>query len=144
MIPLDMVHECIELKSAIIDSNNYITLREELLPLIHLSELFECEVSPSEHETSEQKKNIIVVQFAGMKAGLIVDQLLGEFQTVIKPLSKVFQHLRGFSGATILGSGDVALIIDVAAVIQKATHTNENNVYKQSGLKGSPPINDQM
>jgi two-component system chemotaxis sensor kinase CheA len=58
----------------------------------------------------------VVVQYAGQKAGLVVDELLGEHQTVIKPLGKIFQNLKGISGATILGSGEVAMIIDVPAL----------------------------
>ncbi len=62
----------------------------------------------------------VVVQFGDQRAGLVVDELLGEYQTVIKPLGKVFQHLKGFNGATILGSGEVAMIVDVSALIQQA------------------------
>ncbi len=59
-----------------------------------------------------------MVQYGGNKAGLVVDQLLGEFQTVIKPLGKIFSHVRGISGSTILGNGEVALIIDVPDLVQ--------------------------
>jgi two-component system chemotaxis sensor kinase CheA len=51
-------------------------------------------------------------------AGLVVDHLLGEFQTVIKPLGQVFSQVRCISGSTILGSGEVALILDVPALYQ--------------------------
>ena len=47
---------------------------------------------------------------------------MGEAQTVIKPLSKVFAHVKGISGSSIRGSGDVALILDVPALIQQAAH----------------------
>jgi chemotaxis protein histidine kinase CheA len=49
----------------------------------------------------------------------VVDTLLGEFQTVIKPLGKVFSHIRCISGSTILGTGEVALILDVPALVQQ-------------------------
>jgi two-component system chemotaxis sensor kinase CheA len=58
-----------------------------------------------------------VVKHAGQSVGLVVDALLGEFQTVIKPLGRVFSKLRGISGSTILGSGEVALILDVPAIV---------------------------
>ena len=61
----------------------------------------------------------MVVQFASKKAGFVVDELLGEHQTVIKPLGKVFQNLKEISGTTILGSGEVAMIIDVPEMIQR-------------------------
>jgi two-component system chemotaxis sensor kinase CheA len=50
----------------------------------------------------------------------VVDALLGEFQTVIKPLGRIFEHLGGISGSTILGSGEVALILDVPPLVQRA------------------------
>jgi two-component system chemotaxis sensor kinase CheA len=86
-------------------------LRGEVLPLIRLRELFAVE---GEHPLRE---NVVVVEYAGSKAGFIVDQLLGEFQTVIKPLGKLFEHIKGLAGSTILGSGKVALILDVTSLI---------------------------
>jgi two-component system chemotaxis sensor kinase CheA len=59
-----------------------------------------------------QGENIVVVKHAGQKAGLVVDTLLGEFQTVIKPLGQIFSQVQCISGSTILGSGDV-VILDV-------------------------------
>jgi two-component system chemotaxis sensor kinase CheA len=63
---------------------------------------------------------VVIVQYAGEKAGLVVDTLLGEFQTVIKPLGVLFKNLRGIGGSTILGTGDVALILDVPALVSRA------------------------
>jgi two-component system chemotaxis sensor kinase CheA len=61
---------------------------------------------------------VVVVNAGGVKTGLVVDRLLGEFQTVIKPLGKLFEHVRGIGGSTILGSGEVALIVDVQVLTQ--------------------------
>lgn len=116
VIPLDLVVECLELESAdrlARDQRNYINLRGEVLPYIRLRDLFEIKGAPPERE------NIVVVQYAGTKAGVVVDQLAGEFQTVIKPLGKIFSHIRGIGGSTILGSGEVALILDVAGLIEQ-------------------------
>ena len=63
---------------------------------------------------------MVVVQFGGIRVGLVVDKLLGEFQTVIKPLGELFRHIKGIGGSTILGSGEVALILDVAQLIHLA------------------------
>ena len=93
--------------------NNYLNLRGEVLPYLRLRELFEVEGERSRRE------NIVVVQYAGHKAGLVVDRLLGEYQTVIKPLGKVFGNARGFGGFTIMGSGEVALILDVPRLMQQ-------------------------
>lgn len=115
VVPLDMVLECVELNEA--DSGNtaerdYINLRGEVLPFIRMRDLFAVRGRPPRRE------NVVVVQYGGNKAGLVVDQLLGEFQTVIKPLGKIFSHVRGISGSTILGNGEVALIIDVPDLVQ--------------------------
>ena len=56
--------------------------------------------------------NVIIVRYKGKKAGLVVDGLLGELQTVIKPLGDIFSKRKWISGSTILGTGEVAIIID--------------------------------
>jgi two-component system chemotaxis sensor kinase CheA len=66
-----------------------------------------------------RRQNVVVVKYAGKQIGLVVDQLLGEVQTVIKPLGKLFSHLKGVSGFTILGGGEVALVLDVPGVVQQ-------------------------
>ncbi|MEW6612562.1 chemotaxis protein CheA [Thermithiobacillus tepidarius DSM 3134] len=117
VLPLDAVVECIELSETerqAARGRDYISLRGEVLPFLRLRDLFALEAG------STRRESIVVVEYAGRKAGLVVDELLGEFQTVIKPLGKVFQHLRGISGSTILGSGEVALILDVPNIIQRA------------------------
>ncbi|WP_348749540.1 chemotaxis protein CheA [Pseudomonas rhodesiae] len=116
VIPLDMVQECIELDEPQRDSSReqgYLDLRGEVLPLVHLRDHFN-------HEgPAARRQNVVVVRYAEHKAGLVVDDLLGEFQTVIKPLGKLFGALRGISGSTILGSGAVALILDVPALLHQ-------------------------
>lgn len=110
VIPLDMVIECLELGAAYkndMHGNNYINLRGNVLPLLNVSEYFDEQI------TDTKRENIVVVQYAGRRFGFIVDELYGEFQTVIKPLGRVFSNLKGISGATILGSGNVALILDI-------------------------------
>src|SRR6185369_6540726 len=121
VIPLDTVVECIELKNVPSD-RNFLNLRGEALPFIRLRELFEVPgVTP-------QRESIVVVQFGGHRAGIVVDQLMGEFQTVIKPLGVMFRHLRGIGGSTILGSGEVALILDVAALVHSVSQAEERTL----------------
>jgi two-component system chemotaxis sensor kinase CheA len=60
---------------------------------------------------------VVVVEQSGQRTGLVVDALLGEFQTVIKPLGPLFTNLKCVSGSTILGNGDVALILDVGPLV---------------------------
>ncbi|QEW08412.1 chemotaxis protein CheA [Nitrincola iocasae] len=123
VVPLDMVVECIELDHAQQDtrSGHYINLRGEVLPYVRLRDQFDINGEPSRRE------NIVVVNYAGHKAGLVVDRLMGEFQTVIKPLGKVFSVVRGIGGFTILGSGEVALILDVAGLIRQVTSGEERS-----------------
>lgn len=116
VIPLNMVVECVEMSEQDrqeLKERNYVNLRNEVLPFIRLRDLFET------GGEAPRRENIVVVQYAGQKAGLVVDGLLGEFQTVIKPLGSIFQHLQGIGGSTILGSGEVALILDVPSLIQQ-------------------------
>ena len=127
VIPLDSVVECIEHKNLAGD-RNFLNLRGEALPFIRLRELFEIRGAVPARES------IVVVQFGGQRAGIVVDQLMGEFQTVIKPLGRLFSNLRGIGGSTILGSGEVALILDVAALVnlvargeEERRHTNKQS-----------------
>jgi two-component system chemotaxis sensor kinase CheA len=117
VIPLEMIVECIELTDESkkgMHSNNYINLRGNILPLLDLRDFFD-----EDYETQDKRRdNIVVVQFGNQKIGLLVDELHGEFQTVIKPLGNIFENLKGLSGATILGSGVVAMILDIPMLIQ--------------------------
>jgi two-component system, chemotaxis family, sensor kinase CheA len=121
VVPLDSVVECIEL-GEVGSGRDYLNLRGEVLPFIRLRQMFEVEGE------APARQNVVVVQYAGRKAGLVVDQLLGEFQTVIKPLGVIFKHLRGIGGSTILGSGEVALILDVPALVQLMTAAEDRRL----------------
>jgi two-component system chemotaxis sensor kinase CheA len=120
VIPQDMVVECIELPTN--GGLDYLNLRGEVLPFIRLRELFNYV------GTAPRRENVVVVQFAGQRAGLVVDRLVGEFQTVIKPLGKVFRQIGGMGGFTILGSGEVALILDVSGLIKQVIGTRQRAI----------------
>lgn len=118
VVPLDTVVECFELPAAeraAIQQRGYLNLRDQVLPLLRLRDVFELS------STAGRRENIVVVKYAGRQAGLVVDVLLGQFQTVVKPLGALFKHLAGISGSTILGTGEVALILDVPALVQRAS-----------------------
>jgi two-component system chemotaxis sensor kinase CheA len=112
VIPLDMVEECVEFST--VTGHDYTNLRGQVLPFVRIKEVFGIE------SKEVRRENIVVVKCAGTRFGVVVDSLLGEAQTVIKPLSKIFKDVRGVSGSTILGSGEVALIIDVPVLMQQA------------------------
>ncbi len=129
VIPLDMVQECIELSEddrQISREQGYLDLRGEVLPLVYLRDHFQHDGPPA------RRQNVVVVRYAEHKAGLVVDDLLGEFQTVIKPLGKLFGALRGISGSTILGSGAVALILDVPALLSQIVHLETRYTANQA------------
>ncbi len=116
IVPLSQVIECIEYSSAYkkhSENKNFINLRNEILPFLSLSHFFKIE------ENKNVRKNILVVQNGLQKIGLLIETLHGEIQTVIKPLGKVFMNLKGISGSTVLGSGDVALILDIGSLLKK-------------------------
>ena len=115
VVPLSMVKEVFEVSREELSKKegaNIINLRGEVLPFMRLKDFFE------EPDTQSTSENVIVVEVARKKAGLVVDKLEGEFQTVIKPLGNLFTELQWVSGATILGSGEVAFILDVPRLIQ--------------------------
>ena len=115
IIPLDMISECVELTQQQKDSmqgSNFINLRDKILPILDIRKHFD------ENIISNQRENIVVVKYAGRQIGLQVDELYGEFQTVIKPLGDIFDNLKGISGGTILGSGEIALIFDIPQLIE--------------------------
>ncbi len=116
VIPLEMVIECVDLSSHEA-RHNIVKLRGEPLPFVRLRELFELPLL--QHS---ERESLVVVQYGQQRAGLVVDRLLGEFQAVIKPLGELFQNTKTLSGSTILGDGRVALILDVAHLIQQASH----------------------
>ncbi len=119
VIPLDRVLECVALPADVTE-REYMDLRGEVLPLIRLSQVFDVET----HQ--QRRKNVVVVEHAGNKAGFVVDRLQGEFQTVIKPLGKLFTHIKGVAGSTILGNGKVALIVDVPTLFEFCEHSHHH------------------
>ncbi|HSW03991.1 chemotaxis protein CheA [Aquabacterium sp.] len=114
VVPLDMVLECVELSTALAPGQDYFDLRGEVLPLLRLREHFALQGQAG------RRQNVVVVKAQGRKAGLVVDELKGEFQAVIKPLGELFAAVRGLTGSTILGSGEVALVLDVPGLLDGA------------------------
>ena len=123
VVPLYQIVECIEYKDEDSTENDFINLRGNLLPFLRLSKLFHL---PEDSSTS--RKNILILQNMGSQVGILVDSLHGEFQTVIKPLGKLFQNLKGISGTTVLGSGEVALILDVGMLFQRASFLQKEDI----------------
>ena len=115
VIPLEMVDECVEYLGT--PAQHYTDLRGTVLPFIRLRQHFALQGPGS------ARPNIVVIQHGTQRFGLLVDELLGEAQAVIKPLSRIFRQARGISGSSILGNGKVALILDIAALHQQVLTT---------------------
>ncbi|ACB36052.1 CheA signal transduction histidine kinase [Leptothrix cholodnii SP-6] len=130
-IPLDMIEECIAYSAE--PGHDYTNLRGQVLPFIRLREIFALNAPPP------RSQNIVVLKHGKQRAGLVVDRLMGEFQTVIKPLEAMFGHVKCISGSTILGSGEVALILDVPALINRCINHDKRSLAQGQGLESISP-----
>jgi two-component system chemotaxis sensor kinase CheA len=117
VMPLSHIEECVELHQRAKDGGegrHLINVRGELVPYIRLREWFGIVGTPPAIEQT-------VISLVGKnRVGLVVDHVIGEHQTVIKSLGKVYRKADGFSGATILGDGTVALILDIPRLVKGA------------------------
>ncbi|MBO7175295.1 MAG: chemotaxis protein CheA [Spirochaetaceae bacterium] len=110
VIPLSNIQECMEFKPEHGDDGkvcSHITARGEFLPYINLREWFEIT------DPMPASQQVVIVNDQDSSLGLVVDKVIGNNQTVIKPLGDLYKNVEGLSGATVLGDGSVALILDV-------------------------------
>jgi two-component system chemotaxis sensor kinase CheA len=117
VVPLSAVEECVELsrlEDRRSDGRSFLNIRGEIVAFIRLRRLFAI---PGDAELIQK---VVIVTMGEARVGLVVDQVIGQHQTVIKSLSRMHRDLEGFSGATILGDGAVALILDVPHLIKFA------------------------
>ncbi len=115
VMPLSSVEECIELSrddEARAHGRNLVSLRGEIIPYIRLRETFGTEGVPPAIE------QVVIASFEGQRFGFVVDHVVGEHQTVIKALGRMYREVRGLSGATVLGDGNVALILDLPQLVK--------------------------
>ena len=122
VIPLDLVEECVEMEPGgnAAEVVGHISLHGSVLPLIHLHNMFDI------RQKSGRRQSVVVVRSAGKRVGIVVDELLGELQAVIKPLSRLFSQLQGIGGSTILGTGKVALILDVPGLVERTNSIRQS------------------
>ncbi len=122
VVPLGCVTECLEVApDALTGGHGVLELRGRSLPCLRLRDAFALPAGPA------ARQNVGVVKTEAGSCGLLVDELIGERQTVIKPLGPVFKGVPGVAGSTILGSGRVALILDVPALVERAVHHARSN-----------------
>ncbi len=118
VFPLQVVQECIELTAAMREEHNggqILNNRGKMLPYIRLRDVFRMEGTLPEIE------QVVVINTQDGPVGFLVDNVIGDLQTVIKNLGRLYHDLEGISGATILGDGSVALILDVTRIATLVT-----------------------
>jgi two-component system chemotaxis sensor kinase CheA len=117
ILPLDAVFECLELPQGELrgpDGSGVLSLRGEALPCRRLRRQFGLEGD------SPLREYVVVVVHAGKRLGLVVDELNGETQAVLKPLGRLLRGVSGLAGSAILGSGRVALMLDLPGLFREA------------------------
>jgi two-component system, chemotaxis family, sensor kinase CheA len=101
-----------------IEGCEFLCLRGETLPLIRLAQLFQSDSSPrSESWVGEDTRKVVILGVAEKHAALLVDELLGQESTVVKPLGSYLHHCSSLAGATISGNGRVRLVLDPAGLL---------------------------
>ncbi|HHJ34313.1 MAG TPA: chemotaxis protein CheA, partial [Gammaproteobacteria bacterium] len=116
-LPLSNVYEAFNMNPEqinIIDGQNVIRVRDKPLPLFYLNPWL---VQHEKFDGPQESQKVIVVQMGNQRFCLVVDQIAGQEEVVIKPLGTMLGHTLGFSGATITGDGSIALIIDVPSLM---------------------------
>jgi two-component system chemotaxis sensor kinase CheA len=114
IIPMSAVTENVELhrhERARNNQRNVVAVRGELIPYLRLREMFEIDGAEPDIE------KVVIVNHEGSRLGLVVDRVLGSHQTVIQSLGRFYRNIEVVSGATIMGDGRVALILDVTGLV---------------------------
>jgi two-component system chemotaxis sensor kinase CheA len=122
VVPMEHVVECVELpdNARRHEGSGVLLLRDEVVPWVRLRTLFGLEGE------APARENVLVVHHERARAGLVVDELHGGGQTVIKPLGSYFDDVPGITGSSILGNGQVALILDTPTILRNLQREQEN------------------
>jgi len=119
VLPLSSVEECVELKREQTEAEGrkrLVDIRGELVPFMRLRDWFDV---PGDKPDIEQ---IVVTRLGEERFGFSVDEVIGQYQTVIKRLGKIYEGVEGLAGATVLGDGGVAMILDAAGLAEALGH----------------------
>ena len=117
VLPLALIEECAELTGDHIQKahgRNVISVRGKPVPFIRLRELFDID------GTRPVIEQMVIAEVDAFRVGIVTDEIVGSIQTVIKPLDKLYRSAEGISGATIMGNGTVALILDIPELVRCA------------------------
>ncbi|MEC9408417.1 MAG: chemotaxis protein CheA [Pseudomonadota bacterium] len=127
VIPLSAVEECLEISDANAqDLFGLVELREQLLPRVSLRHWFEIDgPRPDTHQ-------VVIARSGDDRLGFVVDAVIGQHQTVIKSVGHVYEDVEGLAGATILGDGSVALILDISQLASVMAQHRQANAQGNS------------
>ena len=130
-VPLSNVIETVRIVEEdiyLIEGKSVLKLREEVLPLVNMADIFEIEkvLEPDKY------LYVVILGLGATKVGLIVDRFIGQEEIVIKSLGEFLKGLPGIAGATIRGDGKVTLIIDVGTLMKLAKETHNKKVVTES------------
>jgi two-component system chemotaxis sensor kinase CheA len=134
-IPLAAVEEAIALDPAqvrTIEGREVLTVRGASLPICRLSKLFGVPARPR----ARQRAFVVIAQMGNRRLGFVVDELVGQQDIVIKALGKSLSKVRGFAGATELGDQRVALVLDVASLVEEVLAPNETRFLAPAAPAG--------
>lgn len=123
VVPIEMIDGCTDVDTDFFDKSNgrnMIQMAGGMIPFIRLREIFNFP------ETTGGDGHIVIADAENIRLGIVVDEILGNIQTVIKPLDRLYRNAPGISGASIMGDGSVALIVDVPGIIQRAKRDERN------------------
>jgi len=139
IVPLLSIVECVRPRArdlhVLLHGVETFTLRGEVLPLIRLHRLFSLE--PSSREATDGL--VVIVERDGEKVALLVDELLAQQQVVIRSLETNYRKIEGLAGATILGDGSVALIVDVPGLLASSRARPDRRAMAPSTTTGGNP-----
>ncbi len=124
ILPLSSVNKCYEVETTILEEtfNQWVTLEGKRTPFIFLRK--ELRIINQTPDLSQ----VIKMEHEGHDVGLVVDKIIGQYQAVLKPLGNFYRHQEEYSGATILGDGSVALVLDPYKLIKKLIDQQQVNL----------------
>jgi len=121
VIPIETIVECADVPPGTEGTTGLIDLRGQPLPFLRIRNLFGLDNAAGDRE------NVIVVEHESGRAGIVVDQLFGSSQVVMKPMGRFLRQVPGVSGSSILGNGRVALILDIQEIVRRAAEIGPEN-----------------
>ncbi|MEI8346408.1 MAG: chemotaxis protein CheA [Pseudomonadota bacterium] len=140
IIPIEAIRESLKLGQLKVthpmEDQELVKIRNEMLPIIRLANIHHLPNSVIKVEDGV----MVVAEAQGQRMALLVDELLGQYETVVKPLPRYFKAIKGISGCSILGNGDVCLIIDIGGLIDMVRINNDKKAHGRNTENNRPRV----